>query len=410
MVVEVEAPPAVREHDPGSLARYILSFRWPYRDERVSEMLVTGGLALWRQILEFVPQPRERGRALELGSPPFHITLLLQKLRNYDLELSAYPKGESREFTHTIESPEYGETYTFTCACFDAETERFPYGDNSFDLVVWSEVIEHLTENPVHTLGEIHRVLKPGGCVVISTPNVCRADNVLDMLIGRNIYDPYHLGSVLKGSRHSREYTYQELVGLVEGCGYAIDRAADIDIYPPSRRIRRMWRFLLNNVARRITSGHYRFHLFVRARKTGTPFSATFPEALFAPGHLSFHVAPRLAKVVMGQNEAAHIFAGWSDVKTRPDGRRVRRSGDVGDAYVVGEGRLLRVTLANGSGELEGWHDQPTLTALGATHFEAGDELVEVELVLGDAYEPDRPVHVRLDAPGGVDVHSVELV
>ena len=73
-------------------------------------------------------------------------------------------------------------------------------------MVTWCEVIEHLTGNPVFTLSEIHRVLKPGGAVVISTPNVARIENVIRVCFGNNVYDPYHLGTLLRGSRHSREY------------------------------------------------------------------------------------------------------------------------------------------------------------------------------------------------------------
>ncbi len=223
---------SVSERDASALTRYLLSFRWPYRNEAVHQVLVDGGLPLWRQILRFVPNPKECGRALELGSPPFHITLLLQKFRNYDFALTGFASDGRPEIEQTLESAEFGETYNFTCTCFNAETERFPYPDGSFDLVTWCEVIEHLTENPVHTLAEIHRVLKPGGALVLSTPNASRADSIVNFLLGRNIYDPYHLGAPLKGSRHSREYTLPELKDLLEGCGYALDRAEDIDIYP----------------------------------------------------------------------------------------------------------------------------------------------------------------------------------
>ena len=88
-----ESDPAsanVSERDAPALARYLLSFRWPYRNAAVHEILVDGGLPLWRQILRFVPNPKERGRAHELGSPPFHITLLLQKFRNFDLSLTGF--------------------------------------------------------------------------------------------------------------------------------------------------------------------------------------------------------------------------------------------------------------------------------------------------------------------------------
>ncbi len=45
-----------------------------------------------------------------------------------------------------------------------------PFRTGSFDLVWSSEVIEHL-ENPVMSVGEMMRVLKPGGLLVITTPN-----------------------------------------------------------------------------------------------------------------------------------------------------------------------------------------------------------------------------------------------
>jgi SAM-dependent methyltransferase len=45
-----------------------------------------------------------------------------------------------------------------------------PFVDESFDLVWCTEVIEHVV-NPEFTLGEINRVLKPGGKLLLSTPN-----------------------------------------------------------------------------------------------------------------------------------------------------------------------------------------------------------------------------------------------
>jgi len=46
-----------------------------------------------------------------------------------------------------------------------------PFKDNTFDVVVSSEVIEHL-ENIHQFVREIHRILKPGGRCIISTPNI----------------------------------------------------------------------------------------------------------------------------------------------------------------------------------------------------------------------------------------------
>ena len=49
--------------------------------------------------------------------------------------------------------------------------QGLPFSDESFDYVVMLEVIEHL-KNPCFVLSQIHRVLKVGGFLILSTPNI----------------------------------------------------------------------------------------------------------------------------------------------------------------------------------------------------------------------------------------------
>ena len=56
----------------------------------------------------------------------------------------------------------------------DLNVEKLPYADGEFDLVTCSEVIEHL-ENYRALVREARRVLKPGGLLVLTTPNVLNA-------------------------------------------------------------------------------------------------------------------------------------------------------------------------------------------------------------------------------------------
>ena len=47
---------------------------------------------------------------------------------------------------------------------------KLPFNDNSFDLIWCSEVIEHV-DNPIKTLAEFRRTLKPKGKMILTTPN-----------------------------------------------------------------------------------------------------------------------------------------------------------------------------------------------------------------------------------------------
>jgi ubiquinone/menaquinone biosynthesis C-methylase UbiE len=60
--------------------------------------------------------------------------------------------------------------------------EPLPYPPSSFDLVTSTEVIEHL-ENPRGFFRDVARILKPGGHVLITTPNVLNLKSRLRYLI-----------------------------------------------------------------------------------------------------------------------------------------------------------------------------------------------------------------------------------
>ncbi len=76
----------------------------------------------------------------------------------------------------------------------DLSNENLPFLDESFDLVTCTEVIEHL-EHYRGTLRDIHRVLKPGGTLVLTTPNILNLKSRIRFLIFGfyNLFGPLHV-------------------------------------------------------------------------------------------------------------------------------------------------------------------------------------------------------------------------
>jgi ubiquinone/menaquinone biosynthesis C-methylase UbiE len=95
--------------------------------------------------------------------------------------------------------------------------------------VLCCELIEHLFVDPMHLMAEANRVLKPGGHLLITTPNVVALRAIDAVLMG---YHPgfYHAYLPLAGpgketgARHNREYTPKEIRGLLENSGFQVER------------------------------------------------------------------------------------------------------------------------------------------------------------------------------------------
>jgi SAM-dependent methyltransferase len=103
----------------------------------------------------------------------------------------------------------------------DIERDRFPFADQALDLAIFMEVLEHLPVDPMHTLLELNRILRPGGVALITTPNACSAESLVRLLRGQH---PGHFPPLRNRSdqRHHREYAPTDVVTLVERAGFAV--------------------------------------------------------------------------------------------------------------------------------------------------------------------------------------------
>lgn len=113
--------------------------------------------------------------------------------------------------------------------------DPLPYPDGTFDYVIFMEVIEHIY-NPAFVIGEISRVLKKGGRLILSTPNILNLGSRCRFLV-EGSFD-FFREPTLDFSRcfpaaiqnlHVIPWRYQELEYLLDGknlktVGFYVDR------------------------------------------------------------------------------------------------------------------------------------------------------------------------------------------
>lgn len=146
------------------------------------------------------------GSVLEIGSLFGYITFSLREM-GYDVattDIACEVEKHSATFRNAgIENR----------VC-DLNREGLPFENCSFDCVLLTEVIEHIEPSSVtSTISEVRRVLKDGGILIFSTPNVRNLGNILRALIGLQ---------PLTDSHHLREYRLDEVHGFFRDSGIAI--------------------------------------------------------------------------------------------------------------------------------------------------------------------------------------------
>lgn len=100
------------------------------------------------------------------------------------------------------------EARGLTVARLDLEDAMFPWADGSMDVVVSNQVFEHL-KNVWRPMSEILRVLRPGGWLVLSVPNLTSLHNRVLLGLGRQPTSIRTLGP------HVRGYAFGEIQRFV---------------------------------------------------------------------------------------------------------------------------------------------------------------------------------------------------
>lgn len=182
-------------------------------------------------------------KILELGAaPPFAFTAMLaDRFPGSEIAIAYNSDGVSvRYFDSFLQNgrvelrskdPRFRNVSLETCR-FNAERDIWPLDTASFDLVLSMEILEHLLWDPCFMFRECHRVLKPQGHFVVTTPNVARLEGVLFSLLNRSPYSFGPYSPYGPYGRHNREYAPHELRLLGESSGFATEQITTYDVYP----------------------------------------------------------------------------------------------------------------------------------------------------------------------------------
>jgi glycosyltransferase involved in cell wall biosynthesis/SAM-dependent methyltransferase len=220
-----EKPPAVEAPllaEPSETAAHVAEVRsWTVPD---AQRYVESHITRLAKTLAITPRGTESDRVLEMGAY-LQITPALKAQLGYGEVRGCYYGPAGQQDRRKVLS-EAGAEFECTIDLFDAEKDRFPYPNAYFSTVLCCELLEHLFQDPMHLMSEVNRILKPGGHMVLTTPNIVSLRAIAGLLQG---YQPGLFPAYIRpreggvvDARHNREYTPREVSDLLANSGFEV--------------------------------------------------------------------------------------------------------------------------------------------------------------------------------------------
>lgn len=197
-----------------------------FNEERYKEEFKIGDFERPRieKIIDMLPMDK---RILDIGCYDGTISQLIKEKNNVVIGLDMSMNALNMAKKKGIE-------------CVSANAENLPFKDASFDVIVASEIIEHIFDTGGF-LDEINRILKLNGELILTTPNLALLDNRLRLLLG---LQPHYCETELDGNAgHIRCFTKKSLKSLIEKHGFVVEKIRSDILFIP----------ILNTLLRKIT-------------------------------------------------------------------------------------------------------------------------------------------------------------
>jgi SAM-dependent methyltransferase len=137
----------------------------------------------------------------------------------------------------------------------DAETGSMPFAISTFDAIIFNELFEHLRLDLVQTMQEVYRITKPGGVLILSTPNLRSIRGIANFLLHNRAYScandlffEWNKLSRIGHMGHVREYTEREVVDFLGKVGFEVKRVIyreGFGLVTMKRRLAKLMTFFL---------------------------------------------------------------------------------------------------------------------------------------------------------------------
>lgn len=193
---------------------------------------------------------------VEIGSFPGHFTALLSELQIPFIGIDLSPERMDGIKAH----------FHLDIRQCDIERESLPLSNGSVNYLVFSEVFEHLRVDPLFTLTELNRVLKLGGYMLLTTPNLYSIQQCARFISGRGFGDPLNEFNKLRTLGHMghiREYSHREICRFLEFSGFEVEQMWYKHFYYGSGK-----RGLLKRLVFSVVPPRFRTFQVVLVRKT----------------------------------------------------------------------------------------------------------------------------------------------
>jgi 2-polyprenyl-3-methyl-5-hydroxy-6-metoxy-1,4-benzoquinol methylase len=164
--------------------------------------------------INYLSELKDINSVLEIGAAPFHLTACLQKL-GYDITVLDLDPSRFSDFVNKFD---------LNIENCNIETDQLN-PEKKFDLILLTEVFEHLRINPQETLSKLYNSLNDDGYFYLTTPNFYKITNVTDFLKGKGVANGFHQFNKLNTIGHMghvREYTRNEVNLFLESVGFKV--------------------------------------------------------------------------------------------------------------------------------------------------------------------------------------------